>query len=46
MDLLSALKDIGTNVGLVVDDVLNDITEFIGVMVENIVNEFMNEDEK
>ena len=46
MDLLSALKDIGTNVGLVVDDVLNDITEFIGVMVENIANEFINEDEK
>lgn len=46
MDLLSALKDIGTNVGLVVDDVLNDITEIIGVMAENIANEFMNEDEK
>ena len=46
MDLLSALKDIGTNVGLVVDEVLNDITEIIGVMAENIANEFMNEDEK
>ena len=46
MDLLSALKDIGTNVVLVVDDILNDITEIIGVMAENIANEFMNEDEK
>jgi hypothetical protein len=46
MDLLSALKEIGTNVGLVVDDELNDITEIIGIMAENIANEFMNEDEK
>ena len=44
MDLLSALKDIGTNVVLVVDDILNDITEIIGVMAENIANELMNED--
>lgn len=46
MDLLSALKEIGINVGLVVDDVLNDITEIIGIMAENIANEFMSEDEK
>ena len=46
MDLLSVLKETGTNVVSVVDEILDDIAEIIGIMVENIANEFMKDDEE